>query len=176
LDADAKEYLIMVSNLSIRVLVNYLEKVCIIKGNQWFPLKPPPSTATNEIETMCFSSDLSVKEESVSPLTLPECKEICSNISHQQFELYISLVKQNKLSEAIDILYKIHDYGYSVIDILDYFFAFIKTTTLLDEETKYRYIPFLCKYITIFHNVHEDGIELALFTNAVKPMISPITT
>jgi len=103
--------------------------------------------------------------KNVTEINLEQCKKICANISHQQFENYVEKVKQKKLTEAIDILYSIHDYGYSVIDILDYFFAFIKTTHLLDEDTKYKYIPFLCKYITVFHNVHEDGIELALFTN-----------
>jgi hypothetical protein len=74
-------------------------------------------------------------------------------------------LKEGKLQPAVDILYNIYDYGYSVIDILDYFFNFIKITTIIDEESKYRIIPFLCKYITIFHNLHEDCIELALFTN-----------
>jgi hypothetical protein len=82
-----------------------------------------------------------------------------------------SLTKQNKLNEAIKILYDIYDYGYSVIDILDYFFTFVKMTSIIDEETKYRIIPFLCKYITIFHNIHEDCIELALFTNNLSNLI-----
>jgi hypothetical protein len=30
---------------------------------------------------------------------------------------------------------------------------------------QYRTIAVICKYISIFHNVHEDEIELALFTN-----------
>ena len=93
------------------------------------------------------------------------CKKLCSNISFQNFENYIEKIKNHELSDAIDILYNIHDYGYSVIDILDYFFTFIKITTIIDEETKYKIIPLLCKYITIFHNLHEDCIELALFTN-----------
>ena len=51
------------------------------------------------------------------------------------------------------------------MDILDFFFVFIKQTDSLDEMTKYQMIPIICKYITIFHNVHEDVIELAFFTN-----------
>jgi hypothetical protein len=70
-----------------------------------------------------------------------------------------------------NILYNIHDYGYSVIDILDYFFTFVKLTNKLNEEEKYKTIPFLCKYITIFHNIHEDCIELALFTNNLSLVI-----
>jgi len=37
---------------------------------------------------------------------------------------------------------------------------------------KYRIIPFLCKYITVFHNIHEDGIELAVFTNNLQQLFS----
>ena len=36
---------------------------------------------------------------------------------------------------------------------------------MLNEEEKYKIIPLICKYITMFHNIHEDEIELALFTN-----------
>jgi DNA polymerase III delta prime subunit len=99
------------------------------------------------------------------PINIHSCRKICSTISFEEFENYFEKLKTNDLSGAIDILYSIHDYGYSVIDILDYFFEFIKLTKTLDDDTKYRIIPFLCKYITVFHNVHEDCIELALFTN-----------
>ena len=51
------------------------------------------------------------------------------------------------------------------MDILDNYFIFVKTTQILSEEYKYKIIPFICKYITIFHNIHEDEIELALFSN-----------
>jgi hypothetical protein len=99
------------------------------------------------------------------PITIDICKTICSDISFQQFEIYIELLKQQKLNDAIRILYLIHDYGYSVIDIYDYLFTFIKQTDKLTEDQKYKIIPVLCKYITIFHSIHEDVIELALFTN-----------
>jgi hypothetical protein len=35
---------------------------------------------------------------------------------------------------------------------------------------KYQAIAIICKYITIFHNIHEDEIELALFTNNVRQL------
>jgi DNA polymerase III delta prime subunit len=98
-------------------------------------------------------------------LTLETCKKICNIISTDYFETYIHYIKTDRLSEAIQILYSIHDYGYSVIDILDYFFTFVKNTAILNENEKYNIIPVICKYITIFHNVHEDCIELALFSN-----------
>lgn len=103
-----------------------------------------------------------------SELSVEECKSICSTISFQQFENYIGELKSNRLVEAIRLLYEIYDYGYSVIDILDYFFTFIKTTNLLTEDEKYRVIPILCKYITVFHNIHEDVIELGLLSGELS--------
>ena len=137
IDEKSKEYILLITNGSIRNIINYLEKMYVLGD----------------------------------PITIELCKKICSNISFQEFESYISLLKQNKLNDAIKILYDIYDYGYSVIDILDYFFTFVKLTSIIDEETKYRIIPFLCKYITIFHNIHEDCIELALFTNNLSNLI-----
>jgi DNA polymerase III delta prime subunit len=91
--------------------------------------------------------------------------KLCTNISFLTFEEYNTLLKNNKLNEAIKLIYQIYDKGYSVMDILDSYFLFIKNTKNITEEQKYNLIPFICKYITIFHNIHEDEIELALFTN-----------
>ncbi len=99
------------------------------------------------------------------------CEQLCSTISFKQFEEYIKALKSRDLATGIRILYGIYDYGYSVIDILEYFFAFIKCSDVLSEDEKYRIIPFLCKYITVFHNVHENCIELALFTNNLMDVL-----
>lgn len=100
------------------------------------------------------------------------CVKMCSSISESIFEDYIMNLKTNNLEKAIDIIYSISETGYSVIDILDFFFLFIKQTTIIDEDIKYQIIPFLCKYITAFHKIHEDTIELALFTNNLLGIIS----
>jgi replication factor C subunit 2/4 len=99
------------------------------------------------------------------------CKQVCSNISFQHFEKYIQELKNKELYKAIRIFYDIYDYGYSVIDILDFFFIFMKTTNQLDEMVKYKLIPHICKYITVFHNIHEDEVELALFTNSIYNLL-----
>ena len=51
------------------------------------------------------------------------------------------------------------------MDILDSYFTFIKITTILDETIKYKVIKLILKYIALFHTLHENEIELALFTN-----------
>jgi hypothetical protein len=58
------------------------------------------------------------------------------------------------------------------MDILDNYFIFVKNTAILTEEQKYKIIPFICKYISIFHNIHEDEIELSLFTNNLINIVS----
>ena len=98
-------------------------------------------------------------------ITLDLANTLCTNISFQSFEKYTNLVKEKKLYEAIQLFYEIYDKGYSVMDILDSYFVFVKTTVHLSEDEKYIIIPLICKYITVFHNIHEDEIELALFTN-----------
>lgn len=98
-------------------------------------------------------------------ITIDVCMSLCTDISFQQFEQYFECLRALQLSNAIHILYKIYDYGYSVVDIYDYLFTFVKGTNCLQEEEKYKIIQLLCKYITIFHTIHEEPIELAIFTN-----------
>ena len=98
-------------------------------------------------------------------ITLEISQTVCTNISFITFNTYTTLLIQHDLNSAIRIIYSIYENGYSVMDILDNYFLFVKTTSLVSEQIKYKIIPFICKYITIFHNVHEHEIELALFTN-----------
>ena len=129
--ADAEKFVLNISNVSIRILINYLEKIKILN----------------------------------TLVDLPIVTLLCTNISFHIFENYTQLLTQKNLGEYIKILYALYDQGYSVMDILDNYFLFIKTTPLLDETNKYKITKILCKYMTIFHNIHEDEIELVLFTN-----------
>jgi DNA polymerase III delta prime subunit len=106
------------------------------------------------------------------PITLELATSVCSNISLSTFEEYTQFLKDGKLDRAIHLLYNIYDKGYSVMDILDNYFIFIKITKMLSETQKYNIIPFICKYITVFHNIHEDEIELALFSNNLHQVIN----
>lgn len=144
IDANAERFILNISNGSVRILINYLEKIKILG--------------------CAIDIDLANK--------------LCSNISFHYFQEYTACVlhaarfpqdENAKLADAIRILYELHNQGYSVMDILDNYFLFIKTTDMIQNENKkYEIIALICKYITIFHNVHEDEIELALFTNNIK--------
>ena len=105
------------------------------------------------------------------PVTIDSVAKMSSNISYSAFEEYIQCIQTRNLTDAIRILYGIYDNGYSVMDILDNLFAFIKKTELLTEDQKYQFVKLICKYITMFHEIHEDEIELALFTNNLFSII-----
>ena len=98
-------------------------------------------------------------------ISLELATRVCTNISFLIFEKYMQHLLHSELYPAVKLLYDIYDKGYSVMDILDNYFLFVKITNSLTETQKYNIIPIICKYITIFHNIHEDEIELALFTN-----------
>ena len=106
------------------------------------------------------------------PINLELAINVCTNISFFTFEKYTTFLKNNDISSAIKLLYGIYDKGYSVMDILDNYFLFIKITDLLSETQKYDIIPIICKYISIFYNIHEDEIELALFSNNLFNILS----
>ena len=138
IDTGAEKFVITVSNGSIRILLNYLEKFKLLDQRITFEL----------------------------------ANDICTNISFSVFQEYTTLAIQNERQKCVQILYHLFDKGYSVMDIYDNYFAFVKITELISEDHKYKIIKLLCKYITIFHNIHEDEIELALFTNNLIEVLS----
>jgi DNA polymerase III delta prime subunit len=126
------DFIISISNKSIRIIVNYLEKFKLLNCE----------------------------------ITIELANNICTNISFYEFNQFTTICKYEKdLRKAINFIYTLSNRGYSVMDILDNYFIYIKNTTLLTDEEKYEIVPHICKYITIFNNVHEDDIELAHFTN-----------
>lgn len=137
IDDESIEYILGVSDDNIRNVINNIEKIYI-----------------------CGSSPK-------KPINIESCKLICSNISYRKLDVFLTHIKDKHLEDAINVLYSIHDDGYSVIDILDYFFNFLKITNNLDEKLKYLIIPIICKYITIFNTIHENKIELALFARDI---------
>lgn len=131
-------------------------------------------SAINSLEKLRL---LTLKDISTDEITRDICERMGSTISRRQLEQYIECLTngcnktEKNISEAIAILFDVCDSGYSVIDILDGLHQFIKTTDQLDELTKYAMIPVVCHYITIFYNMHEDKIELALLTNSLSRVL-----
>ena len=102
---------------------------------------------------------------------------MCTNIQYEIFQTYITSIRSefnqlsSNLNNSIHILFEIFNKGYSVMDILDSFFSFIKITDMLTEDEKYNIVPIICKYIVIFHNLNESELQLALFTNDIYKIL-----
>jgi len=133
LDKESKKFIISISNHSIRILINYLEKFKLLKQN----------------------------------VNLDLAHKVCTNILFINFDNFTDLCKINDLNNAIKIILNIYNEGFSVMDILDNYYLYIKLTNKIDETQKFEIIKIVCRYITIFHIIHEDEIELSLFTNNI---------
>ncbi len=94
-------------------------------------------------------------------------ENVSCNIMTCDFNDYIELCKNNKLKESIKHILNLSNNGFSVIDILEEFFMYIKFHCHLDDKYKYDIIKLICYYINIFHNIHEDTIELIFLTNNI---------
>ena len=140
IDNDAQDFIINISNNTVKTIINYMEKFKLLNEK----------------------------------ITLNLATLLCSNISFLIFDEYTNHLLNNRLCDAIKIIYEIYDKGYSVMDILDNYFTFVKITQILTETQKYEIIPIICKYISIFHNIREDEIELSLFTNNICNSIKKI--
>lgn len=131
---DATRFVINMCNNSVSTLLNYMEKFKLI-GEK---------------------------------ITLDVAKSACSIISYSHFEEFTEIVYNKpytveNLTTAKGMLDSMITKGYSVVDILDNYFNYIKNSKTVDEDAKYRIIPIITKYIVYFSNYHEDDIELYFF-------------
>ena len=134
---EAYEYLIKISNFSVRLITNYLEKIKILNRK----------------------------------VTLELAHEICSNINYRLFEDFTQHCRDGDVSAAGEVLFGLSDKGFSVMDILDSLTQYIKRADAIDEAARYALMPVICKYITIFHEIHEDDIELILLARDVAGVL-----
>ena len=132
IDQEAEEFVLLICNNSIRLLINYLEKFKLINEK----------------------------------ITLEKATNICTNISFYEFKKYTNYwLKEKNLQSASKTILDIYKKGYSVIDIFDTYFNFIKLNNEINEERKYKIIKIILKYISLFYTLHENEIELIFFTN-----------
>lgn len=118
----------------------------------------------NSIQNMLTNLE-KIKILNIENVDLDTTISICTNMNHNNFKTYMDLCIKNDLYNSIKKIYSIYDSGYSVIDILDNFFVFIKNNNLIDDINKYKIIKIICTYITNYYNYHENEMELVLFTN-----------
>ena len=133
IEDEAIEFILSISNNSVRLLINYLEKFKLLDKK----------------------------------ITYELANRLCMNISYKTLTDYTEYCKSDDLPSALALIYEIYGCGYSVMDILDSYMNFVKRTDTISEFNKYKILPVICKFIAIIHSIHEDEIELSLFTNNI---------
>lgn len=94
--------------------------------------------------------------------------DVCTNINYNIFEKYFNTILENNILDAVEIINKLYDNGFSVNDILESFFDFIKITNIIRNDNKFIILKIIGKYITNFYTVLDDKIELFLFTQELQ--------
>ena len=158
--------LIKIKSVSEHLLRDILQK---IKKDETINITPKAqkfilSICNNSIRLLVnYMEKFNLLDEKI---TLEKAKQICTNISFYEFERFTYKWHVEKdIAAAIKLIKSIFEKGYSVMDILDSYFNFIKITSLLQEFEKYRCIKIVCAYISRFHTQHEDEIELIFLTH-----------
>ena len=107
-----------------------------------------------------------------TPITVDCVYQLCTDIKHELFDTFTSYILNKDKINAIKTITMIQKDGYSVIDILEFYFLYLKISPLYDDHIKYKMIQILCKYITIFNTIHEDNIELLFLVNDLEKITS----
>lgn len=92
--------------------------------------------------------------------TAETVEQACTYISNM--DVVVRHILARELRPAIAVMISIYNDGYSIMDILDAFMEYLKTSEI-DQPLKYRWTKICCKYIIIFHERHEHPIELPFF-------------
>ena len=110
------------------------------------------------------------------PLTINNTDDILTHVNFKLLDDYINNLKKGNIHEANTILNNLVEYGYSVIDILDSLYIYLKNeVTILNDVEKYEIIICVCKYITIFYDLHENNIELIFLNNSIYKVLNNLS-
>lgn len=97
-------------------------------------------------------------------ITYNKCLSVLTNISHHIFEEIIHDINEKNVLNVYNNFNNLYIKGYSIIDIYDIFYTFIKITDNVSEVTRYKIIRLLCEYITATDSIGEIGTEMLLFS------------
>jgi len=185
-------------NISIFVTCNTIYNVDEILATRLFPIhinKISRSYISNLVKTICSSESIdldediqnivvSLSESNIQTLfhILEKCRLLqksveitadilnncCTLINYDDLSMYFNLVKKNEVYKGYLHLMGIIENGYSVLDILNEIYKFIRVTQILTEEEKYKCFKVVSFYIIVFTKIHEEEIELLLFSQEIS--------
>jgi len=142
MDVGVESFVLDLAQGSLREVINIMEKVVVFFGL-----------------------------EETGLITEAECRDLFLTRIQTSFQALLVEVRKGGLQEGIELMLQIVSNGYSIVDIFDAFFKFVKGTDLLSETEKYEAVRILCQYITIIHTMHEEKIEIVLFVNGLYKLL-----
>lgn len=187
-------------NINIIVTCNNIYNVDEILTTRLFPINIPEvnkEDLKNIVKNICQIEDIKLNEEyqelivSLSEqniqnifhilekckllqndivITSETIKKCCTLINHDTIIVYFNYLMKHKIYEGYTYLLKITENGHSVLDILNEIYNYIKYTNLLNEEQKYRSCKIVSSYIVVFITIHEEELELLLFTQELSEL------
>jgi DNA polymerase III delta prime subunit len=96
---------------------------------------------------------------------LSDIKSLICTIHPLEFDEFTNALKNHLRQDATERILKLYNEGFSVIDILDAYYVYVKQCRNISEEDKYKIITVIAKFTALFYSIHEDSIELSLFVN-----------
>ena len=90
--------------------------------------------------------------------------KICATISDDIFEDYFGDILRKDVRTAVIRMYDVIERGYSVIDIIEYMYDFVKRTESLTDEYKYKCIRNISEFKKTIKESMEDKIEMLVLT------------
>ena len=97
-------------------------------------------------------------------ITYNKCLSVLTNISHHIFEKIIHDINEKNVLNVYNNFNNLYIKGYSIVDIYDIFYTFIKICDNISEDKRYKIIRLLCEYITASDTIGEISTELLLFS------------
>ena len=108
-------------------------------------------------------------------ITLSLIEKNFTMLSYNDFKYYFEVCKQSNYKNAFKSIEKFLSKGYSICDIFDEMFSFVKiqqNNNIFNEEIKYEIIKLISKSTLILNTIHEENIELFFFTNKLVNLLN----
>jgi DNA polymerase III gamma/tau subunit len=113
-----------------------------------------------------------IYNKNIENIDIKKINFLLSNITNNDFNEYFKLCNKKNYKASFNYIIEIYNRGFSVIDILDEMFIYLKYNYNFNEESRYKIIKLITYYINIFNNLHEENIELLFLTNSIIKILN----
>ena len=143
---------------------NYIELIQMIsdKENIHFDINPVLEYSNiNPYFIYNLFNKLKLLNKPAENITI-DIKPYILSINYSIFDGYIESIIINDVKKATNILFKLYDTGYSLLDIYHFMYEYFK---LSDNIKKYKCIEQLCIYIQYIYDGFDNKLMLLFYSN-----------